>query len=90
MVQIPSLDTPRLTLRPFRQDDCAALTAIHGRPEVARFVMPGGVPQTSLREAFDNIAAAMGHWALRGFGRWAVEERATGRMIGRCCYNDFP
>ena len=25
----------------------------------------------------------VGHWPLRGFGVWAVEERATGRFIGR-------
>jgi [ribosomal protein S5]-alanine N-acetyltransferase len=89
-VQIPTLESSRLILRPFREADCAALAAIHCRPEVARFVMPGGVPQSTMREAFDNIAAAMGHWALRGHGRWAVDERATGRMIGRCGYNDFP
>lgn len=90
MTPIPTLETSRLILRPFREADCAALAEIHGRPEVARFVMPNGVPQTSLREAFDNIAAAMGHWSLRGHGRWAVEDRTTGRLIGRCGYNDFP
>jgi RimJ/RimL family protein N-acetyltransferase len=25
----------------------------------------------------------IGHWELRGFGLWAVEERASGRLIGR-------
>lgn len=25
----------------------------------------------------------MGHWQMRGYGHWAVEEKATGRMIGR-------
>jgi RimJ/RimL family protein N-acetyltransferase len=25
----------------------------------------------------------IGHWELRGFGLWAVEERATGRLLGR-------
>ena len=25
----------------------------------------------------------MGHWQMRGYGHWAVEEKASGRMIGR-------
>jgi RimJ/RimL family protein N-acetyltransferase len=29
------------------------------------------------------MAMFAGHWALRGFGVWAVEERATGAFIGR-------
>ena len=32
------------------------------------------------REAY---AAMLGHWLLRGFGLWAVEERATGALVGR-------
>jgi len=29
------------------------------------------------------MAMFIGHWALRGYGLWAVEERATRRFIGR-------
>lgn len=90
MTPIPTLETPRLILRPFRESDCEGLAAIHGRPEVARFVMPNGVPQTSLREASDYITGSMGHWVMRNVGKWAVEERNSGAMIGRCGYNDFP
>jgi RimJ/RimL family protein N-acetyltransferase len=25
----------------------------------------------------------VGHWQLRGYGIWAVEEKATGRLLGR-------
>jgi len=29
-----------------------------------------------------------GHWVLRGYGLWAVEERATGKFLGRIgCLN---
>jgi RimJ/RimL family protein N-acetyltransferase len=89
MVQIPTLETTRLILRPFRESDRAALADIHGRAEVARFVL-GNVPQPRLAQAFEYIALALGHWSLRGAGKWAVEERASGRMIGRCGYNDMP
>ncbi len=29
------------------------------------------------------MAFFIGHWHMRGYGHWAVEEKATGRMIGR-------
>lgn len=29
------------------------------------------------------MAMLAGHWLLRGFGSWAVEERATGELAGR-------
>jgi RimJ/RimL family protein N-acetyltransferase len=29
------------------------------------------------------VAAALGHWVLRGYGMYAVEEKATGVFIGR-------
>ena len=34
-------------------------------------------------EAWRSIAFFIGHWQMRGYGHWAVEEKATGRMIGR-------
>jgi RimJ/RimL family protein N-acetyltransferase len=34
-------------------------------------------------EAWRNMALVVGHWQLRGFGLWAVEERRTGVLIGR-------
>jgi RimJ/RimL family protein N-acetyltransferase len=29
------------------------------------------------------MAIFTGHWVLRGYGTWVVEERATGSMVGR-------
>ncbi len=34
-------------------------------------------------EAWRNMALVLGHWQLRGFGLWAVEERASGLLAGR-------
>jgi RimJ/RimL family protein N-acetyltransferase len=33
--------------------------------------------------AWRAIASLVGHWHLRGYGQWAVVERATGKVIGR-------
>jgi RimJ/RimL family protein N-acetyltransferase len=50
-------------------------------PEVTRFLGDGG-PLNRV-DAWRQMATIIGHWELRGFGLWAVEERATGRLIGR-------
>ena len=34
-------------------------------------------------EAWRNMAMVVGHWQLRGFGLWAVEERGSGEFVGR-------
>jgi RimJ/RimL family protein N-acetyltransferase len=30
----------------------------------------------------------LGHWLMRGYGMWAVEERSTGSMVGRVGFID--
>jgi RimJ/RimL family protein N-acetyltransferase len=37
----------------------------------------------SWEDAWDEMAALAGHWHLRGYGMWAVEERETGSFVGR-------
>jgi RimJ/RimL family protein N-acetyltransferase len=50
-------------------------------PEVMRYVGERGV--LSREDAWRQLAMLAGHWQLRGFGMWAVEERATGSFVGR-------
>ena len=33
--------------------------------------------------AFRSFCASLGHWEVRGYGPWALEESATGSVIGR-------
>jgi RimJ/RimL family protein N-acetyltransferase len=75
----PELLTERLRLRAFQQDDLDAWAAIVGDEETARFV--GGVRDRA--EAWLRLAIYLGHWELRGYGLWAVEERDSGRFVGR-------
>ena len=51
-------------------------------PEVMRFMGDGHT--FDREEAWKAIAGFLGHWQLRGYGLWAVEERDTGRLVGRC------
>lgn len=78
---IPNLETERLTLRSFREADVTALFELSQDPDVMRYVGDRRVP--TLQEAWRAVAGWIGHWALRGYGQWAIEERSSGRFIGR-------
>jgi RimJ/RimL family protein N-acetyltransferase len=81
MISIPTLETPRLLLRQFRQNDSDALAALHADPEVMKF-LGDGRPKARA-EMWLAMASYLGHWELRGYGLWAVEEKATGKFVGR-------
>jgi RimJ/RimL family protein N-acetyltransferase len=74
-----TLQTERLNLRAFREADLDDYARICADPEVVRHV---GTP-FSRAEAWLHIATMLGHWQLRGYGMWAVEDRAGGALIGR-------
>jgi RimJ/RimL family protein N-acetyltransferase len=76
-----TLGSRRLVLRMFCESDLDAYAAMCGDPEVMRY-LGDGHPLTR-EEAWRNMALVLGHWELRGFGLWAVVERATGLLAGR-------
>jgi len=78
----PILTTDRLILRGWRESDFAALTAMMADPDVARYLTVDGRPPDNV-QTWRSMAVFVGHWALRGYGLFAVEERATGAFVGR-------
>jgi len=76
------LRTTRLLLRQFREDDLDAYAAMCADPEVMRYLSADGDVLTR-EDAWRQMAMLLGHWQLRGFGMWAVEELRTGRLVGR-------
>src|SRR2546423_9709883 len=80
-LEIPRLTTNRLLLREFRPEDFEPYAAMMADPDVARHLMDGR--PLSRVEAWRQMAMFIGHWTLRGYGLWAVEERSTGRFLGR-------
>lgn len=77
-VDIPTLETERLLLRAPQESDVAEEAAFF-ETEASQFV---GGPKKP-HEAWRNYAMMVGHWVFRGYGFWALEEKATGRYAGR-------
>lgn len=76
-----TLETERLILRPFRSDDFPVYAEMAADPETMRFI---GLNKTmGTTEAWRSLAALAGHWVLRGYGMWALEEKSTGEFVGR-------
>lgn len=82
----PTLDTPRLILRPHRGADYAAACAMWADPAVTRFI--GGRASTP-QQTWSRLLTYLGHWAVMGFGYWAIEERDSGAFAGEIGFADF-
>ncbi|GAB6851217.1 MULTISPECIES: GNAT family N-acetyltransferase [Paraburkholderia] len=81
-----TLETPRLVLRPHTADDFEDSLAMWSDPQVTRYI--GGKP-FSREEVWARLLRYVGHWALLGFGYWAVREKTTGRFVGEAGFADF-
>ncbi|GAA3346943.1 GNAT family N-acetyltransferase [Amorphoplanes nipponensis] len=75
-----SLETPRLLLRRWRDDDLDGFAAITAQPEVMRYIHDGRTldrPATA-----ERLASYQRHWDEHGFGLYAVEIKETGELAG--------
>lgn len=71
------LDTPRLILRLPQPGDLPTYAA-YCASDRAHFV---GGPFSGV-QAFEKLAAMIGHWTLRGYGRFVMTDRASGTPVG--------
>lgn len=84
----PVLPLGPLVLRPFRDADAAPFHALLCGPEVLRY-FPRTEPPP-LDRVRRLLASYEEHWRRRGFGIWAVEDAATGVLMGRCGLQELP
>lgn len=75
------LQTPRLTLRELTPDDAQFAFDLNNDPEVVRYTGDG--PFESLEEA-RTFLENYSDYQRNGFGRWGVELKETGQLIGWC------
>jgi ribosomal-protein-alanine N-acetyltransferase len=80
------LETERLALRGFRDEDLDPLAAWLADPEVVRH-LPG--PPRSREQSARTLGFFMEHQERHGFSAWAMEERDTGRVLGWCGLAEF-
>lgn len=76
---IPVLTTERLVLRPFTFDDLPALSVIHAEPSFWWYPLRRGM---SVEETEEFLVRVIGRYESDGVGLEALEERASGTMIG--------
>ncbi len=77
VIRIPTLWTRRLTLRAPCIEDFVAFAEFRGSDRARSLGGPFTRP-----EAFQQLGALIGHWHLRGFGRWMVADRSTDSPLG--------
>lgn len=76
-LEIPRIRTERLVLRAPAAQDLPAWSAFLASN---RTVHVGGTKTEAA--AFQDFAALIGHWALRGYGRWMIVKRDTDELLG--------
>src|SRR5581483_12059340 len=74
------LETERLFLREFREDDLDALFAILSNEEVMRFSLKGPLSKKETQEYLQN--RILKSYSQNGFGLWAIILKENGSLIG--------
>lgn len=77
LIAISTIETERLILRAPRPSDVDAYAAFYASAQAETL---GGRLDRSA--AWSKLASMIGHWRLRGFGRWVIERRADGLYCG--------
>jgi RimJ/RimL family protein N-acetyltransferase len=74
-----STETSRLCLRMFRESDWTDIHEYYGDAECAKYTSRQPLKDY---ETWQKVAALVGHWELRNYGSYAVEEKCSRKVIG--------
>lgn len=81
------LETSRLRLRRWRDGDLAAARAIYTDEEVMRYIPVGIMSDEQIERMLARFNAEIDE---RGYGLWAIVEKATGEIIGESGLHYLP
>jgi ribosomal-protein-alanine N-acetyltransferase len=76
---IPTLETPRLILRPWQPEDAGILFRILQEPGILEYFPP---TTFTLEKTLRYINLQLQHWQERGYGHWAVTLKTNNRLVG--------
>jgi RimJ/RimL family protein N-acetyltransferase len=79
--EVPELRTDRLLMRGWREDDFEWFAAMMADADVAAALGHDGPAEPA--QAWRDMAFLAGHWELRGYGHWVLEDLETGIPVGR-------
>ncbi|HEU4995676.1 MAG TPA: GNAT family N-acetyltransferase [Gemmatimonadaceae bacterium] len=79
------LETERLRLRVPRETDFPTYEKWCANMDIMRYL--GGKTMDQI-QAWRHLAYLVGHWAFRGYGYYAIEDKATGMFIGRAGFTN--
>jgi RimJ/RimL family protein N-acetyltransferase len=83
---VPAIETERLILRAHRLDDLDASAAMWADPVVTQYITGRASTQ---QETWFRLLRYAGHWALLGYGYWAIEEKSSRAFIGELGFADY-
>ena len=81
-IQVPTLETGRLLLRPLRGSDLDDYAALRADPEVLRYLVGAGQEPWDRGRSSRHMAFLIGHWQVWGTGTWAAEHKESGALLG--------
>lgn len=73
------IESERLILRTFRHEDWNDLFLYYSDEDTTRYTIGRTLNEA---ETWRTMAGMVGHWTLRGFGPYALEEKQSGKVIG--------
>jgi RimJ/RimL family protein N-acetyltransferase len=73
------IETNRLILRTFKDDDWSDLHELYSDSECTKYTIQKILTEG---ETWRTMAGMIGHWQLRGYGPYAVENKHTGKVMG--------
>lgn len=83
MEPFATIETTRLRLRHFRDDDCALFMAYRNDPEVARYQSWEGITEAEARALIQEMKE-IHPWASGEWLQIAIELKETGLLVGDC------
>jgi ribosomal-protein-alanine N-acetyltransferase len=87
-MDVPTLRTPRLLLRPWTPQDAPTLLEILQEPDIFKYFPPS--PPPTLEGVQRYVSHHLAHWQERGYGHWAVADQPGGRPAGWCGLEYLP